>query len=266
MSLARLDLHSHTNHSGDCFVSLEELVRLAAGRGITHLAVTDHDNCKAAQQHAGARWPIDVIFGEEVSLDDGGHLIALGIREEIRSRTLPEALREMRAAGAFTIVPHPYKSDSGILGRPGSDTLEARALLREWADAIEVCNSKLPDAENARAFVLARELGKPMVAGSDAHFGYDVGDAVLEVDCGGDLLDWREWIRSGRSARVLMNKFVRHKGFDEHRLDTRVNTTLPSVRRWVPPPVRRWLKRNLHRAVYGPRMRRQAYSLEELRF
>ena len=265
-AVARLDLHSHTLHSGDCFVPLADLVRLARARGLTHLAVTDHDSCEAARQNAGKHWPLELIFGEELTLADGTHIIALGIREEIQSKTLPEALRAMREANAFILVPHPYKKDSGIFGRPGSDSPETRSLLRAFADAIEVCNSKLPDADNARAFALARELGKPIVAGSDAHFGYDVGDAVLEVEKDGDAVDWRELIRSGRTARVLCNKFVRQKKLDEHLLDTRVSTALPAVRRWVPKPARVWLKRALHGTLYKPRVRRQPYELEEFRF
>jgi len=265
-AVARVDGHSHTRHSGDCFVPLAELVRLAVARGITHLAVTDHDSCEAARQNTDRHWPIQVIFGEEVTLDNNAHLLALGIRKEIRSKTLSEALREMRAAGAFIIVPHPYRKDSGILGRSGSDTAETRSLLREFSDAIEVCNSKLPDDENARAFALAREWAKPMIAGSDAHFGYDVGNAVVEIEWEGDPADWRGLIRNGLGARVRMNKLVRQKRFHEHQMDTRVNTALPAVRRWVPRPMRRWLKRGLHRWVYVPRLRRQAYTLEELSF
>ena len=91
-----------------------------------------------------------------------------------------------------------------------------------------------------------------MTAGSDAHFAYDVGDAVLELEGTGN---WRELVRRG--GRVLMNKFVRQKGFDEHRTDTRVNNLFPSVRQHVPKPVRTFIKQTLHRVVYQPRLRRR---------
>src|ERR1043166_3600029 len=151
---ARLDLHCHTLYSGDCFVPLDELVRLAAARGVTHLAITDHDSCECARRSDQETWPIKLIFGEEVTLADGTHLIALGIRTEIAGRSLAEALREMRAAGAFIIVPHPFKKASGIFARPGNELAAAQQLVAEFADAIEVCNSKLTDTENAQAFGL----------------------------------------------------------------------------------------------------------------
>jgi predicted metal-dependent phosphoesterase TrpH len=265
-TVVRLDLHSHTLHSGDCFVPLEEAVDTAVKRGLTHLAITDHDSCECARRQTARHWPIQLIFGEEVTLANGTHVIALGVTEEIKSKTLREALREIRAAGGFIVVPHPFKKGSGIMARPDEESTTAKALLREFADAIEVCNSKLADAENEQAFALARELGKPMTAGSDAHFGFDVADAVLEIEVVDGTNDWRELIRSGRKARVLMNRFVRQKGFDEHLTDTRVNNLLPSLRRWVPKPMRTLVKRTLHRALYQPRVQRRDFALEELRF
>lgn len=264
--IARLDLHCHTLHSGDCFVPLEEVARVAAGRGVTHLAITDHDSCECGRRNAGKTWPLQLIFGEEVTLANGTHLIGLGIRDEIKSNTLAEALREIRQAGGFILVPHPFKKGSGIFARLDDELADAKKLVAEFGDAIEVCNSKLTDADNRRAFALARELGKPMTAGSDAHFGYDVGDAVLEIDTDANPGDWRELIRGMRGVRVLINKFVRQKKFDEHLTDTRVNNLLPRLRPLVPKPVRTLIKRTLHRAVYQPRVRQREYGLEELRF
>ena len=261
---ARLDLHCHTQHSGDCFVPLDELVRLAAARRVTHLAITDHDSCECARQHGRNAWPIELVFGEEVTLADGTHLIALGIRNEIAGRTLAEVLREMRAAGAFIIGPHPFKKGSGIFARAGDGIANARRLVAEFADAIEVCNSKLTDAENAPAFALARELHKLMTVGSDSHFGYDVGDAQLEVEAGSDASDWRALLTGSAPRRVMLNRYARQKAIDEHLTDTRVNNMLPGLRPFVPKPVRTLIKRTLHRALYQPRARRRSFALEEV--
>ncbi|MGH8543278.1 MAG: PHP domain-containing protein [Gammaproteobacteria bacterium] len=264
---ARLDLHCHTLHSGDCFVPLEQVVEIAVSRGVTHLAVTDHDSCECRRRHADRSWPLQLIFGEEVTLGDGTHLIALDIREEIKGRTLAAALAEIREAGGFSLVPHPFKKGSGIFaGEDERELAEAKKLVAEWADAIEVCNAKLPDRDNERAFGLARELGKSITAGADAHFGYDVGDAVLEVEAGSRTADWRELVGGGRGARVLINRFVRRKLFDEHVADTGVSNLWPRIRRLVPRPLRTVIKRNLHRIVYQPRVRRRDFALEELQF
>jgi hypothetical protein len=210
---------------------------------------------------------VQLIFGEEITLAGGRHLIALGIREEIRARTLEGALREIRAVGGVSVVPHPFKKGSGIFASDDEKELkETRRLVGEFADAIEVCNSKLRDRDNERAFALARVLQKAVTAGSDAHFGYDVGDAVLEVEEGTPSMHWQEMIRRGGGARVLMNRFVRQRLVDEHLTDTRINNLLPSIRRLVPKRIRMALKQALHRKVYQPRVRQREFALQEVRF
>ena len=47
----KYDLHSHTKFS-DGSLSATELIDLAIERGITHLAITDHDTVKAHLQLA----------------------------------------------------------------------------------------------------------------------------------------------------------------------------------------------------------------------
>lgn len=246
---------------------LEQVVQIAASRGITHLAITDHDSCDCRRRNVDRSWPIQLIFGEEVTLADGTHLIALDIRAEIKAKTLATALREIREAGGFILVPHPFKKGSGIFAdRDERELQEAKELVAEFADAIEVCNSKLPDQDNKSAFALARVLGKSIVAGADAHFGFDVGDAVLEVEGDSTGANWRELIQGGRGARVLMNRFVRRKLFDEHLTDTRISNLWPGIRRLVPKPVRTMMKRALHRTVYQSRVRHRGFALEQVQF
>ena len=211
-------------------------------------------------------WPIQLIFGEELTLANGTHLIALDVRDEIKAGTLAEALREIKAAGGFSVVPHPFKRGSGIFATEDeAEVRDARRLVGKFADAIEACNSKLHDRDNQRAFALARELDLAITAGADAHFGYDVGDAVLEVDDGSGA-NWRDLVRRRDGARVLMNRFVRRRKIDEHLMDTRINNLMPGVRRLVPKPLRTIMKRTLHRSVYQPRVRKRAFVLEPLDF
>ena len=49
MTRAFVDLHCHTRASFDCFVeSPADVMRAAAARGLTHLAITDHDRIDVA--------------------------------------------------------------------------------------------------------------------------------------------------------------------------------------------------------------------------
>lgn len=79
-----VDLHAHTTAS-DGALSPQELVERAAVRGVTHLAVTDHDTMAgvAAAQEAAQQTGLRVIPGVEVSTLWQGreiHLVGLGLR------------------------------------------------------------------------------------------------------------------------------------------------------------------------------------------
>ena len=79
------DLHAHTTAS-DGALSPVELVERAAARGVTHLAVTDHDTTAgvvAAQEAAHQAGTLRVIAGVEVSTLWQGreiHLVGLGLQ------------------------------------------------------------------------------------------------------------------------------------------------------------------------------------------
>jgi predicted metal-dependent phosphoesterase TrpH len=64
----RADLHSHTLCS-DGELSPEALVRRAAGAGVTHLAITDHDGVAGVDEasRAGAVMGVEIVAGIEVT-------------------------------------------------------------------------------------------------------------------------------------------------------------------------------------------------------
>lgn len=66
-----IDLHCHSNISdGSC--SLTELIQLAKLKGITHLAITDHDTTKGIQESIaiGREVGVEIIPGLEISAYD----------------------------------------------------------------------------------------------------------------------------------------------------------------------------------------------------
>ena len=72
------DLHTHTVHS-DGAMTVSELARFAAGRGLDFLAVTDHNTIShhADLAPAAAAHGIALIPGQEVTTESG-HANALG--------------------------------------------------------------------------------------------------------------------------------------------------------------------------------------------
>jgi predicted metal-dependent phosphoesterase TrpH len=178
------DLHTHSRASFDSLASPASLVRTAASRGLTHLAITDHDRIDGAleaRDRAAAEVPaLTVIVGEEVRTAEGD-LICLFLEEAIPPG-LPaeEAIARARAQGGLVGVPHPYDRLRGSLLR------DARMdRLAGQVDWIETHNARIAVGKgNQLAAEFAVAHGLPGIAVSDAHTAFEVGVAYTIL--GGD--------------------------------------------------------------------------------
>jgi predicted metal-dependent phosphoesterase TrpH len=158
-------------------VKVELLVDTAIKRGLTEIAVTDHNTIAgglAAKRYAAGK-PLKVIVGAEINTDDG-EVIGLNLQEEITARNLQEVLRQIKAQGGQVMVPHPFgKMRRSRLRVP----LES---LKGQIDFIEVHNSRsLFGGHDDEAIAAAKRLGLRMVNGSDAHFAFEIGNTGLSV-------------------------------------------------------------------------------------
>lgn len=178
----RLDLHNHTRFSPDGVLSPRALLKRAGAVGIDCLAVTDH-NCVRGALEALAIADSDpslprVIPGFELLTADG-EIIGLYVWEDVPAGLSLETSADLiRQQGGVVYLPHPYD-----LLRRGTISRSARLRAAELADIIEVVNGRsLGPRANNKASRLARRLGKPGGAGSDAHRKAEVGMASVVVD------------------------------------------------------------------------------------
>jgi predicted metal-dependent phosphoesterase TrpH len=176
-----IDLHCHTSASFDCLAKPESQVQAAAKRGLTHLAITDHDRIEGAlRARDAAPDGLTVIIGEEVKTADGD-LVALFLERAVTpGRPARETIDEIRAQGGLVGIPHPFDWHRGSLLK--DPRLEAIGRLVDW---VEAHNARVVGGGgNERAAAFAKELGLPGVAASDAHSTLEVGVAynVVTVD------------------------------------------------------------------------------------
>ncbi len=176
------DLHTHSRASFDSLASPEALLRTAAQRGLTHLAITDHDRIDAALAAraiaATGATPVQVIVGEEIKTVDGD-LVALFLEEAVSpGLTADETIAAVRAQGGLIGIPHPFDRYRGSLLNDAR--MERLVGLVDW---VEAHNARVIFGNgNQQAAELAHEHARPGIAVSDAHSAFEVGVAYTAFD------------------------------------------------------------------------------------
>lgn len=177
--LIDVDLHMHTDHSGDCATPVEVLLATAKERGLGAIAVTDHNEISGALEAAelSARYGVKVIVGEEVKTASQGEVIGLFIEEKIpRGLTLQETIAEIKRQGGVVYVPHPFDRMHAV-----PDYEHLLDVLDE-IDAIEIFNPRVAvGAFNDEARRFATKYRLAMGAGSDAHVAQGLGSVRVRM-------------------------------------------------------------------------------------
>ena len=178
-ALAFADFHIHTRYSRDSLLGEDRFITLALERGLTHVAVTNHNNVEGAlavRDRVAALGLADrllVILGEEVSTADG-ELVGVFLERTIpRGLSADETADAIHAQGGIVSVPHPYDPfrRSHI-----SEPALLRLLEAGKVDMLEVFNSRVTlSRHNLRAAELAARFAVPGIACSDSHTGPEVG-------------------------------------------------------------------------------------------
>jgi hypothetical protein len=176
---AFVDLHCHTSASFDSLASPESVVRAAAKRGITHLAITDHDRIEGAlRARDAAPKGLTVIVGEEIRTADGD-LIAVFLEHAVEpGLSARDTIAAVREQGGLVGIPHPFDRFRGSLLK--DPRLEAMAPMVDW---VEAHNARVVGGSgNERAAAFAAEMRLPGIAVSDAHSVVEVGVAYTTLD------------------------------------------------------------------------------------
>lgn len=175
MTPLRIDLHVHSMYSGDGLMTPRQIVDRAQKAGLDGVAVTDHGTIRGGMEtrRLGTSEFL-VIVGAEM-MTDQGEVIGLFLTEEIEEHTLERVVEAIRLQGGLVVVPHPFDS----LRRSALHISDEQAPL---VDAVEVLNSRcLLERFNTQARNYATRHGLPAVAGSDAHYPMEIGNAGIVV-------------------------------------------------------------------------------------
>lgn len=184
------DFHLHTNYSPDSSISPKLLVdRLYMHPTIKVIAVTDHNTIQGYEKvhELASVYPdILVIPGVEVTTPLGD-LILLGVEENPpAAQDVNEIISFAKERAGLIVAPHPFR-DYGLGNSVGHYAV----------DAIETLNGGTPPHINQLAQNLAKQLGLPGVAGTDAHNIDEMWTVYNEVQASMDIDEILKAIKRG---------------------------------------------------------------------
>ncbi len=179
-----IDLHTHTTpQSEDSYLTPDELITTAKRAGLDAICLTEHDRFWDDDDIAELSSKHDFLIfpGVEITTEQA-HLLVFGLKKYIFGMHRAAFVRQLvDEAGGVIIVAHPYRRhyllDEGPEGERYYPALTraCESPVFELADAIEVLNGRGSKNENAFSKDIAKRLGMPGIAASDAHEVEDIG-------------------------------------------------------------------------------------------
>ena len=164
-------------------------------------AVTDHDSvrgCGVALELASAYPDVLIIPGTEISTPQGD-IVVLGADELPPKPWTPETVADFaRSIGGVSIVAHPFR-EYGMGERARNYKV----------DAIEVLNGGSSQAANNQAKELAKSMGLPGTAGSDAHQVSELFSVFSQVDAALDTDSILKAIKKGSVSAQMTRGSIR---------------------------------------------------------
>ena len=175
------DFHIHTRFSRDSILTEEKFIEKAIERGLTHVAITNHNNVEGAiavrdkVAELGFTDRLTVILGEEVSTADG-EVVGLFLTKTIpRGLSANETADEIHRQGGLVSIPHPFDPFRGSRIKEGP--LRNLAELGK-IDCVEIFNCRVTfQRHNLEAAEFTNRYGIPGIAASDSHSSFEIAMA-----------------------------------------------------------------------------------------
>ena len=208
--MIKIDFHVHSKLSNDGRESLEQIAGAAKAAGLDAVCICDHNDY--ALDKIVEIGGVALLPGCEISSADA-HVLAMlcDVPVDVRAllqKGLPETeqlISEIHKCGGIAVIAHPF-------GHTQKSSWDGSGLK---PDAVERYNArawmKCADADRLAA-EYAQSVNAACIAGSDAHFAGEIGNAYTLVDCNG-ISEIKDAVLAHRTESVLVRNTKRiYKG------------------------------------------------------
>lgn len=233
----KIDLHTHTIASGHAYNTIDEMVREAQKRGMTHLGITEHapkmpgtchefyfQNLKVVERNYDN---LELLLGSEVNIIDYKGNVDLPEyllkRLDVVIASLhtpcikPGSIQENTDA----LVGAMNNPDINIIGHPDDGrfpvdyeavvktALETHTLLEINNNSLKPTGPRVGTRENdIRMLKFCMKFGVPVIFGSDAHASKDIGNFEM-IKPLIEELEFPEELIVNRNFEII-NKYLNH--------------------------------------------------------
>ncbi|MCO5382109.1 MAG: PHP domain-containing protein [Methanosarcina barkeri] len=175
--MKKYDLHIHSSYSSDGLIDPKKIIKIAVKSNLDGIAITDHNTIKGGLKAKSYETKdFEVIVGSEI-MTDQGEVIGLFLSEEIRSKNLTDVMYEIKAQNGIIVIPHPFDEMRRSALHPSDE-------FAHLIGCIEGFNSRcIFQKYNDRAIEYGKNHDLPLIAGSDAHFRNEIGNAGIIIEC-----------------------------------------------------------------------------------
>jgi len=194
----KIDTHCHSYYSIDGFSSPYDLMKSAFKKGLHGIALTDHNTTAGWKEakKAAEKFGLFFIPGQEIKVYKKGkkigEILALFLKEEIKSKEINDVLKEIKEQNAICVLPHPFHFWVGLRDDPQK--------YLPFLDGIEVFNAKAPFSfSDKKALSFAKKFNLAFLAGSDSHLAKTVGNAYTIFE-GKNLEDFKKAILERKTS------------------------------------------------------------------
>ncbi|MHC1632100.1 MAG: PHP domain-containing protein [Methanotrichaceae archaeon] len=167
------DLHIHSIYSSDGVLDPKKIVKIAMKRGLDGIAITDHNTIKGGRKAKKYETKdFKVIVGSEI-MTAKGEIIGLFLSKEIKSKDVQDVISEIKDQNGIIVIPHPFDELRHSAFHPTEEDAK-------FIDCIESFNSRcIFQKYNKNAIKFAKKHDLMIIAGSDAHFSNEIGNAGI---------------------------------------------------------------------------------------
>ena len=199
----KADLHIHSKYSFDSKSKLKKILKVAKKKQIDIVAITDHEEFIGGEELSKLSKNLIVICGEEIDTEYGD-IIGLFLTKKIKTKKFSEVVKEIKKQKGIVVIPHP--SIHHIL---------TEEVLKS-IDVIEVFNARVGNSGNSMAKALSEKIKKPGIAGSDAHFLFEIGSGITIINSKSrNLEDIKEALIKGKIELVCKRSSKIKRGWSK---------------------------------------------------